>query len=162
MFAEPNTEAAGIAFANRSAVLVELGHFQDALQDIGSAFEDKYPERLAHKLEQRRTKCEEFIKKQEGEYLALDPQVRTEIETEKQKLRKLRDELLRIEKPNPVIPSVPDFVQMKFDKDFGRHLAVTKDVSPGNSTVFEYYICLAVVCQSVLVVISLKKLFDLL
>ena len=44
MFATTYTEAAGLAYANRSAILVELGHFQDALLDVDLALKNKYPE----------------------------------------------------------------------------------------------------------------------
>ena len=61
MLAEIDSEAIGVAYANRSAVLVELGHFEEAIEDIDLALKNKYPASRSQKLEQRKFKCQESI-----------------------------------------------------------------------------------------------------
>ena len=131
MFAETDTQAVGFAFANRSAVLVELGYFEEALQDIESAVKNKYPEAQAEKLEKRKSRCQESVQKKQSEYSALDPKLRKEIESEMLEMKKARTKLLTLERPNPLIPAAADFVEIKFDKELGRYLALNQDVAPG-------------------------------
>ena len=76
IFAEKDTQSVGFAYANRAAVLVSLGHFEEATQDIDSALKNKYPESQATKLEQRKDRCLKAIQKKEAEYLAIDPDLR--------------------------------------------------------------------------------------
>ena len=82
MFAEIETKDFRIACANRSAVLIELGHFEEALEDIELALNNKYPESRVQKLAEQRVRCRELIRKKQEEYLAPDSQVR--------KLKKLK------------------------------------------------------------------------
>ena len=131
MFAEMDSEAAGMAYANRAAVLVELGHFEEALEDVDLASKNKYPESKSSKLEQRRAKCEESIMRKQQEYEAIEPKVKKEMEAEMAEMRKLRDEMLQVKKSNLLMPSAAEFVQVKFDSDQGRHLVVNQDVPPG-------------------------------
>ena len=133
MFAETDAEAVGLAYGNRSAALVELGHFEDALEDIELALKNKYPASRSQKLVQRRVKCQESIVKKKQEYEAIEPKLRQEIETEVQKMKKFIDEKLQLEKPNPLIPSAAEFVEIKFDEEQGRHLVVNQDVAPGTA-----------------------------
>ena len=133
IFAEKGTEAAGIAYANRSAVLVEMGQFEEALEDVELALTNKYPDSRLQKLEQRRKKCQESIQKKLQDYLAIDGKVRKEMEAEMEDMKNLRNEILQLKKPNPLIPAAADCVEIKFDKNQGRHLVVTGDISPGIS-----------------------------
>ena len=135
MFAEMDSETVGMAYANRSAILVEMGHFEDALEDIDLALKNKYPESRAHRLEKRKVKCEELMQKKREEYLAINPGRRNEIETEIQHMKHMRNELLRVKKPNPLIPAAADCVEIKVDEDQGRHLVVNRDVCAGNWTI---------------------------
>jgi len=50
-------KAASLAFANRSAVLFQLGKHQLCLDDIGHAFSMGYPPALAYKLHDRKGHC---------------------------------------------------------------------------------------------------------
>jgi len=54
---ETEERAASLAFANRSAVLFQLGKHQLCLDDIGHAFSTSYPTSLAYKLYDREGQC---------------------------------------------------------------------------------------------------------
>ena len=137
MFAEMDTEAAGIAYGNRSAVLVELGHFEEAIEDIDLALKNKYPESRSPKLEQRRVKCQESMHKKQEEYLAIDAKLRKEIESEVQKMKEMRDEIFQLKKPNSFMPAAEEFVDIKFDLCQGRYLVVNRDVAPGTKSLHQ-------------------------
>ena len=136
VFAEMDSEAAGMAYANRSAVLIELGHFEDALQDVELAFVNKYPKELTHKLEQRKNKCQEWILKKQQKYDAIELKQRKVIEAEIQEVKKMRNEMLRVKKPNPLIPAAAESVEIKFDENQGRHLVVNQDVPAGTELIW--------------------------
>ena len=105
MFSDVETENFGMACANRSAVLIEWGHFEDAIGDIELALKNKYPEARIQKLLERRIRCHDLIRKKQEEYFALDSQVRKEAEEEMQKMNEMLDEMLTLKKPNPRIPA---------------------------------------------------------
>ncbi|KAM5274434.1 SET and MYND domain-containing protein 4 [Ctenodactylus gundi] len=53
----PNTEDCSLCYANRSAALFHLGHYQTCLEDIIRAQMHGYPERLQPKLTLRKAEC---------------------------------------------------------------------------------------------------------
>ena len=133
LFAETDTQAVGFSYANRSAVLVELGHFEEALQDVELALKNKYPASQIEKLEKRKSRCQKSMQKKQAEYLAVNPKVREEVESEMQQVKNIRDELLVLKRPNSLIPAAAEFVEIKFDTGQGRYLAVNQDVAPGKT-----------------------------
>ncbi|XP_061902921.1 SET and MYND domain-containing protein 4 isoform X2 [Entelurus aequoreus] len=56
-FAPPSSEHLALCYANRSAALYHLQHYQEALDDVEAAKRSEYPAHLLHKLEKRRTQC---------------------------------------------------------------------------------------------------------
>ncbi|XP_042287041.1 SET and MYND domain-containing protein 4 isoform X1 [Thunnus maccoyii] len=56
-FAPQTSEQLSMCYANRSAALYHLQHYQESLADIDKALENSYPSHLVHKLESRRTQC---------------------------------------------------------------------------------------------------------
>ncbi|KAJ4929790.1 hypothetical protein JOQ06_018811 [Pogonophryne albipinna] len=52
-----SSEQLSLCYANRSAALYHLQHYQDSLEDIDRALKHGYPSHLSHKLEDRRTQC---------------------------------------------------------------------------------------------------------
>ncbi|XP_061787282.2 SET and MYND domain-containing protein 4 [Nerophis lumbriciformis] len=56
-FAPPSSEHLSLCYANRSAALYHLRHYQEALDDVEAAKRSEYPAHLLHKLEKRRTQC---------------------------------------------------------------------------------------------------------
>ncbi|XP_053187879.1 SET and MYND domain-containing protein 4 [Scomber japonicus] len=56
-FAPQSLEQLSLCYANRSAALFRLQHYQECLADIDKALKYGYPSHLVHKLEDRRTQC---------------------------------------------------------------------------------------------------------
>lgn len=56
-FAPQNSEQLSLCYANRSAALYHLQHYQESLDDINKALKHGYPSHLLYKLEERRTQC---------------------------------------------------------------------------------------------------------
>ncbi|TKS82858.1 SET and MYND domain-containing protein 4 [Collichthys lucidus] len=56
-FAPISSEQLCLCFANRSAALYHLQHYQESLEDMDEALKNGYPSHLLHKLEERRTQC---------------------------------------------------------------------------------------------------------
>nr|XP_061787282.1 SET and MYND domain-containing protein 4 [Nerophis lumbriciformis] len=56
-FAPPSSEHLSLCYANRSAALYHLRHYQEALDDVEAAKRSEYPAHLLHKLEKRRAQC---------------------------------------------------------------------------------------------------------
>ncbi|KAK2828257.1 hypothetical protein Q5P01_019291 [Channa striata] len=52
-----SSEQLSLCYANRSAALCHLQHYQDCLHDIDKALKNGYPSHLSHKLEDRRAQC---------------------------------------------------------------------------------------------------------
>ena len=126
MFA-PLDQQLGMAYANRSAVLVQLKDPEGALEDIALALQNHYPPTSILKLEQRKKKCEEMIEKFKsiGNVRDLEEKLETEMR------KKLCEDIRHIQNPNPLIPVAAKCVQIKFEKAKGRHLVVNRDVPAG-------------------------------
>ena len=62
-------EALALALANRSAVLLSLGHLGPCLADMSRALQHGYPQRLQAKLEQRLEKLRQQLQKEPTEEL---------------------------------------------------------------------------------------------
>ncbi|XP_028322543.1 SET and MYND domain-containing protein 4 [Gouania willdenowi] len=60
-FAPQSSEEVSLCYANRSAALYHLQHFQECLSDIDKALKNGYPSHLSHKLEDRRTLCLNYV-----------------------------------------------------------------------------------------------------
>ncbi|XP_056252500.1 SET and MYND domain-containing protein 4 [Seriola aureovittata] len=56
-FAPQSSQQLSLCYANRSAALHHLQHYQECLDDIDKALKNGYPSHLSHKLEDRRTQC---------------------------------------------------------------------------------------------------------
>ena len=122
----PDGEDLALAYANRSAILVELGHPEEALDDIQLALEHNYPERLMPKLEKRRVKCQKILEDGSASH------VKIEVDSDAEERKKYRDQfLLRIQKPNPSMPSAESFVKIEYTQTAGRQLVVDQDVPAG-------------------------------
>jgi len=125
-FAEPGGKELGLAFANRSALLLEEHEPANALRDIRQALKNNYPKELVHKLLRRRVKCFQMLQVAELMQEVGESKVGAE------KLRKFRDEeLLTLKNPNPLIPSAESFVEIGYAVDLGRQLVVTQDIPAG-------------------------------
>ena len=135
MFAGNEDKELGMAFANRSAVFVELNDPQAALDDIELALNRNYPKASVGKLEQRRLKCEELIRKKDEDN-EKNKELLSQVEKEMKSRRFIRDKMLRIEKPNTMMTAAAECVEIKYVDAMGRHLIVNRDVPAGKISYF--------------------------
>ncbi|XP_064088538.1 SET and MYND domain-containing protein 4-like [Macrobrachium nipponense] len=130
--------ALGKGFANRSAILLDLGAYEECLEDIDLALEYGYPEELRPKLEARRLKCQEAQRQEETSNF----KQRDLLDGNLEKLV-LRDALKEfksvvakkppvLKDPNPCLPAFSSSVKVCHWPDKGRRgLVATRDIKPG-------------------------------
>ncbi|CAG7823719.1 unnamed protein product [Allacma fusca] len=134
MYSPWNSETLGLAFANRSATLLAMGKALEALQDIDSAYAHNYPEKFRKKLDERRQKCDDILRKtqQSGD----ETESQSMIERDKRK-KFCQGILFRVKKPNALMTSAEEFVQIQFHPTHGRQLIVNRDIPAGTILIVE-------------------------
>ncbi|NXP69023.1 SMYD4 protein, partial [Chloropsis cyanopogon] len=162
----PGSPEVSLCFANRSAALLHLGHFEVCLEDIARAESHGYPDRLLPKVLLRKAECLLFLGRLQDAQdilrvleskIALDG-VMTAHLTRLKKLSQLKVKLGEKERcPEPageahggIIQGEPEIweenkrisgasssVSLSFDAERGRHLVASQDIVPGQSLVKE-------------------------
>ncbi|XP_064082862.1 SET and MYND domain-containing protein 4-like [Macrobrachium nipponense] len=134
--------ALGKGFANRSAVMLDIGEYEKCLEDIDLALECGYPEELRSKLEARRLKCQEAQRKEKAsncshrnlvdnlERFGLGEIVKNMKSYPTGKPPVLKD-------PNPCIPAFSRAVKVSYWPNKGRGLVAARDIKPGEVLVAE-------------------------
>nr|CAH7755733.1 unnamed protein product [Callosobruchus chinensis] len=121
--AEENSESLAVAYANRSAVLMEEGHFKECLEDINNALCNSYPSKLKPKLAARKEKCQELLKSQKTIlYHQNIPCIPEGIR-------------------NKHITCATNSVEIKENNELGRHIIATKDIQLGEVIAVEKPFC---------------------
>nr|XP_005493706.1 SET and MYND domain-containing protein 4 isoform X1 [Zonotrichia albicollis] len=161
----PGSPEVSVCFANRSAALLHLGHFEVCLEDIARAESHGYPDRLLPKVLLRKAECllclgrlqdaQDVLRVLESK-IALDGAMTTHL-TRLQKLSQLKVKLGEKEKcPEPArgehggtqgepeiweensrISGASSSLSLSFDADRGRHLVASQDMVAGQSLVKE-------------------------
>ncbi|XP_063706013.1 SET and MYND domain-containing protein 4-like [Culicoides brevitarsis] len=108
------SENIGICYANRSAVFFESGFYQFCLDNIELALENNYPEQMKPKLEARRLKCLEFLKKSKKESAETESAIELSFPASK------------------LNPFIIDGIELKTSEEFGRHICAKRDLFPGH------------------------------
>lgn len=116
-FAENDSKAIGLAYANRSTCFMKMNMFEKCLADIELAKQNKYPADLMGKLERRKLECLELMK--------------TEEDRSKMNVPKLDFE------PNEKFPCLAEVVEIRSNEEYGRHLAATDDIAVGKTVLVE-------------------------
>lgn len=102
--AEPGSQELSIAFANRSAVFMEINHPESCIKDIRSARGvSKFPKKLKAKLEAREKMCLEMIKSGSS--------------------------VIRMERFKPF---VQPYLERLENEEYGRFIATTRLINPGD------------------------------
>ena len=128
LFAPIGTTELGLAYANRSAVFLELNQYDQCLRDIELAVKNGYPQHLKPKLVERQLKCETKSNLE-----------RDIMKTEYTEVKEYCDtKLFRLSSPNPKIPSAEDFISISIHKERGRELITTRAVPPGKHEFLTY------------------------
>ncbi|VEN36587.1 unnamed protein product [Callosobruchus maculatus] len=121
--AEKNSESLAVAYANRSAVLMEEGYFKECLEDIKNALCNGYPSKLKPKLDARKEKCQQLVQSQKATpYHQNIPCIPEEIR-------------------NKHIACATNSVEIKDNDDLGRHIVATKDIQLGEVIAVEKPFC---------------------
>ncbi|XP_047473456.1 SET and MYND domain-containing protein 4-like [Penaeus chinensis] len=155
-----------ICYANRSAVHLELGYFDDCLRDIDLAFQAGYPDET--KLMKRKVRCLHARGKDDKpskmEMLAIRHlHGRPKEETFHERFRlyqqsqtgghifteTFRKSLLsesevptsKVSDPHPNIPALSSAVTLSYKPDRGRHIVTARDVYPGETLLVEDSFC---------------------
>uniref|UniRef100_A0A8C7XD89 Protein-lysine N-methyltransferase SMYD4 n=1 Tax=Oryzias sinensis TaxID=183150 RepID=A0A8C7XD89_9TELE len=112
-FAPCCSEQLSVCYANRSAALYHLKHYQDCLDDIERALKAGYPSHLAHKLQDRRTMCLNQLSKKASED---EPSMYAN--------RKARTTASNL----GICPKVA----IEYNLEKGRHLVAVERIAPGD------------------------------
>ncbi|XP_053817379.1 SET and MYND domain-containing protein 4 isoform X1 [Vidua chalybeata] len=161
----PGSPEVSVCFANRSAALLHLGHFEVCLEDIARAESHGYPDRLLPKVLLRKAECllclgrlqdaQDILRVLESK-IALDGVMTTHL-TRLKKLSQLKVKLGEKERcPEPAqeacggiqgkpeiweensrISGASSSLGLGFDAERGRHLVASQDIVPGQSLVKE-------------------------
>ncbi|KAI1231851.1 hypothetical protein IHE44_0007489 [Lamprotornis superbus] len=160
----PGSPEVSVCFANRSAALLHLGHFEVCLEDIARAESHGYPDRLLPKVLLRKAECllclERFQDAQDilrvlESKITLDGVMTTHL-TRLKKLSQLKVKLGEKERcPEPAgerggiqrepeiweenssISGASSSLSLSFDAERGRHLVASQDIVPGQSLLKE-------------------------
>ncbi|XP_034540139.1 SET and MYND domain-containing protein 4 [Notolabrus celidotus] len=120
--ASQSSEQLSLCYANRSAALYHLQHYQESLEDIDRAIKNNYPSRLLHKLEERRTLCLKHLSV--GQKVNKDPHYPAS-ENQKNPDRQTNASV------GPLIPGISPQAAVSFSSEKGRHLVATERIAAG-------------------------------
>lgn len=114
-FATHDSEVMGLAFANRSAVFLEIEEFNHCRMNIELARRFRYPKKNFFKLEKREQACpEQNIRKQDE-----------------------CDTLRLSHKPSSKYPFIADCLTLNRSVSFGRHIITRSDLKTGDIIAIE-------------------------
>lgn len=120
--ASQSSEQLSLCYANRSAALYHLQHYQETLEDIDRALKNNYPCHLLHKLEERRTLCLKYLSvyqkaKEDQPYLASENQKSPDRQTKTS--------------AGPLISGICPQASVSFCSEKGRHLVAKEKIAAG-------------------------------
>ncbi|KAK6473287.1 SET and MYND domain-containing protein 4-like isoform X1 [Huso huso] len=132
--ADPGSEERALCYANRSATLLHLKHYQECLKDITRALSCGYPKNLHPKLLGRRAECLSRLEGGSGEAGTPCPSdtpggLTHKETTESQGLREKQSLVL--------LPSASPAVALQFDPSRGRHLVAVSGIAAGEAVLEE-------------------------
>ncbi|CAO1420499.1 unnamed protein product [Diamesa tonsa] len=128
--AEIGAESMGLALANRSAVFLECNLYENALQNIKLAVENKYPESKHEILNKRKQKCMEQLK------------VPNKPEEDPWNFLKLSYPA------NEKLPFIVDCVQLQCDDKYGRYITTNRALKVGDIVAIEKPFCKIIKCDA--------------
>jgi hypothetical protein len=107
----------GLAYANRSAVYLEIKKFDECLQNIEWARENDYPKEKLQQLKKREEKCKKLMEANN---------------------KKVQETFFKLSYPaNPKIPFIVENLYMKKTDEFGRGIYAKTDLKPGDVIAIE-------------------------
>lgn len=119
-FAECNSEELSIAYANRSAVYLQLELYERCLENIELVKKmDSYPTRLMDKLLQRERQCHSELAAGSASF------------NSKNLMDKYTFEPKLWHQPHSVVSGISETLELKENTKYGRFVITTKDINPG-------------------------------
>lgn len=164
MYASDSSEELALSYMNRSAVLFNLGKYEESIQDIDRALNGSCPDKLRMKLYKRKGLClrklgrpgAEILFREALEWLNKTSLDKAEMDEVRSQLEKLisatvplvvlptnmkQVPLLEVHTPNPEIPCASGAVVLKYTKKFGRHLVAKRQIKVDEILVIEKPFC---------------------
>ncbi|XP_074529128.1 SET and MYND domain-containing protein 4 [Halichoeres trimaculatus] len=120
--ASQSSEQLSLCYANRSAALYHLQHYQETLEDIDRALKNNYPSHLLHKLEERRTLC--------LKYLSLDQKANEDQHYPASENHKNPDRQTKAS-AEPQVSRICSQAALSFCSEKGRHLVAKERIAAG-------------------------------
>ncbi|CAO1442530.1 unnamed protein product [Diamesa hyperborea] len=128
VFSEPGSESLGLAYANRSATYYEMELYENSLNNIQLAKDNRYPVRNMEKLEIREQKCLEMINNPTNPHKDLTKAVGQEFfELSYQ--------------ANEKIPFIADCLELEKSPLFGRYITTKVPLHAGDIIAIEEPFC---------------------
>lgn len=157
-YAPRGSQELGIAYANRSAVLFSAKFMADSIKDINHALMNNYPDNLKSKLYFRKVKClkalspddhpaiedditqaRQWLKKMDEKNRQVMEKNLMELEMTKAKTTEpvicfnlgCEEIVPKLKAENRLVPGLSDSVELKYSKEYGRHIVAARDIEPG-------------------------------
>jgi len=113
-YAAEGSENAGLAYANRSAVFLEVKLYENSLSNIKLAKAHNYPEKNFGILDKREEKCNEMLKKH-------------------QKKVPNSLEFFKLSLPShPQLPFIAKSLELKVNEKYGKHIVTNQSLKVGD------------------------------
>ncbi|XP_041097218.1 SET and MYND domain-containing protein 4 [Polyodon spathula] len=137
--AAPGSEERALCYANRSAALLHLKHYQECLKDISRALSCGYPKNLHPKLLGRRAECLSRLEGGGGEASSGEASAPCPSDTTGGLTHKVTTESqgLQEEQGLVLLPSACPAVALQFDPSRGRHLMAVSRIAAGEAVLEE-------------------------
>lgn len=119
--AETESENRGLAYANRSAVYVEMGLFDKCLENIDLARKSRYPEKNYAILDKREAKCVEMMKHEKREPAQAD----------------IWSNFKLTYPAHEKLPFIAEGLEMRADSKYGRHIVTNRPLKVGDVIAIE-------------------------
>lgn len=129
-FAEPGTENVGLAYANRSAVYLEIKLYEKCLKNIALAKANNYPEKNLEILNQREEKCKKSLR------------VNKEKSIHPWSFFKLSHTA------HKKLPFIVECLELKTNERFGRHVITNRALKVGEIISIEIPFCSVLLSES--------------
>lgn len=114
-----NASIASLAYANRSAVFIDMMKYEQCLENIEMAVQGGYPTSKLASLTVRKEKCLKLMK-------------------EKPNLQFFPKDFFKLSYPaNKKLPFIIDSIEMRENKKYGRHLITTRPLKAGDIILIE-------------------------
>lgn len=116
-FAEKDSEAIGMAYANRSTCFMKLNMFKKCLADIELAKQNKCPAQLMKKLDERKLECLKLMESKDDQ-------------------GEISEAKLDFD-PNEMFPCLANVLDIRSNVEYARHLLAMEDIEVGKTVVAE-------------------------